>query len=63
MVKKMVFPNYDPCYGPSRLLVVNKMVFANHINCYNLEKLFIVTGKLYCWTIILVVVPPDYICG
>jgi hypothetical protein len=42
----IVPPNYNPCYRPSRLLVVKEMVFANHIKCYGLVKLFIVIGKL-----------------
>ena len=58
----MVFPNYNPCYGPSRLFVAKEMVFANHINCYGLARLFIVTGKWSCQTTILVTVPPDHIC-
>ena len=59
----MVFPNYNPCYGLSRLFVAKEMVFANYINCYDLARLFIVTGKWSCQIIMLVMVPPDYICG
>ena len=59
----MVFPNYNPCYGPSRLFVAKEMVFADYINCYDLAGLFIVTGKWSCQTMMLVMVPPDYICG
>jgi hypothetical protein len=44
----MVFLNYNPCYGPSRLFVAKEMVFANYINCYELARLFIVIGKWSC---------------
>jgi hypothetical protein len=62
MVKKMVFSNHINFYSLAKLSVAKEMVFANHINCYGLARLFIVTGKWSCQTIVLVIVPPDYIC-
>jgi hypothetical protein len=62
MVKKMVFSDHINFYSLAKLSVVKEMVFANHINCYGLAGLFIVTGKWSCQTIVLVIVPPDYIC-
>ena len=63
MVKKMVSSNHINSYSLEKQFVTKEMVLANHINCYGLARLFIVTGKWSCQTIILVMVPPGYICS
>ena len=59
----MVFPDYNPCYGPIRLYLWLRKWVSNHINGYSLATLFIVTRKWSCQTIILMKFPPDYIHG
>jgi len=61
--QKMVFPDYNPCYGPIRLYLWLRKWVSNHINGYSLATLFIVTRKWSCQTIILMKFPPDYIHG